>query len=109
MVELLVRWVNMEVAPIDEDEAYIKKLVKGEDSVRNPKFSYDYSPLTFNMKDVLRFNEASDKMCTTIRFADNESCVVKIEYKAFQQLYMECTGTTIHLVDIEVDEDDLDV
>lgn len=112
MVELLVRWTDIQKVHTDETEAYLKKIIDGdEDQHHNAKVVYSYSAMTFNIRDVIRFNKAGDAQHTTIRFADNTSNVVKVTYRDFQKLYVETTGLIIQsfmpegYIEMEKDED----
>jgi hypothetical protein len=98
MIELQVRWIDMQMPDEDAAEAYIKKLVHGEQA-KKPKFVYDYAPMSFDIEDVKRFNRANDAGCTVLRFKDGDSCVVKMSYEHFQALWSDQTGKTIYIIE----------
>lgn len=89
---MLVRFTEITMPQIDQSELELRRVIDGEDAHITPKFKHDFAPMTFDMADVKCFNESNDKSCTTIRFKGKEdSNVVKVDYKTFQNIYMEAT------------------
>jgi hypothetical protein len=93
-IEVLVRWTEVKRQSNDE-ETKLKKLLNGDESKGQPEIYYDYSPMVLDIDDIARFNRGSSPDITTLRFKDGEGCVIKCPYKAFVDIYMECTGKTI--------------
>lgn len=100
IIEALVRWTEVKFEDTDPQEEYISRLKNGEEEMKAPKISYDYSPMCFDINDVVRWNKTNSDEFTTLRFADGESFVVKIPYDYFMKLYMEHTGKAVKKVQV---------
>jgi hypothetical protein len=98
IVEVLVRWTDMQLKNMDAKEIELKRIIDGEEMSASAEFSYSFGPMCFNMDDVVRFNRSNDDGYTTIRFKDGDGYVVQVDYDAFKQLYAECTGKVINVV-----------
>lgn len=110
-IEALVRWSSFSVKQQDSTEAYLKRLVDGEESEQDIRAEvvHEYSPLVFDMDDVSRFNKANDPDHTTLRFYDSDVFVVKIPYEQFRDLYSEQTGKVIlSVLPVEESEEEQD-
>jgi len=99
IVEAMVRWTEMRIKQNDEGEAQLKRLLNGEnESGFTPEFYHDYSPMTFDMDDVARFNRSADRKSTTVRFKDGDAYIMNLTYEEFQALFSQCTKKDVHTV-----------
>lgn len=97
-IEVLVRWTEFKQIKQDDNDAYVKRLVEGDEANRGmmkAQVFYDYSPMVMDINDIARFNRSNDPNFTTLRMKDGEGYVISYPYKDWIQLYMELTGKTI--------------
>jgi hypothetical protein len=95
-VEALVRWSELKFTGNNEsEEAYLKRLVDGEEPKNKAEIFYEYSPMVFDTDDISRFNRSNDKEHTTLRFKDGDGYVIKYPYADFMEFYIESTGKTV--------------
>ena len=94
MIEVLVRWTELSPPdPEDAEKDRLNRLISGDEAPGQlMKMRYDHSPMTFELNDVVRYNQPHDPNYTTIRFTDGDSYVVKIPYEKFHDVYTEGTG-----------------
>jgi|SRR5688572_4646896 len=98
IVEVMVRWTDMQLKNMDAKEIELKKLIEGEEVGAAAEFSYSYGPMCFDMNDIARFNRSHEDGLTTIRFKDGDGYVIQVDFEAFKQLYAECTGKVINVL-----------
>lgn len=100
LIEALVRWTELDYKRDDSDEAYAKRIISGEETgpMSAPKFVFDFSPMVFDLNDIVRFNRAHDPNYTTLRFKDGDGFVIKYPYKEFLALWIELTGKNIQCI-----------
>lgn len=108
-VDFLCRFLKpMKKEVLDEIEQYLKsqKIIYGDDFDissereklmlnRSSNEKYEYSALSFDLKDVKIFNAADDKH-VSVRFYGGESFVIKCDYETFRGIFQFCTGRIIH-------------
>lgn len=100
LVEVLVRWTEVKVKKTDDNDEYVKRLIKGEsDEEQNPYKNlvayYDYSPMVIDLYDIARFNRSNDPNFTTLRMKDEEGYVIRYPYVEFCELYSQALGRQI--------------
>jgi uncharacterized GH25 family protein len=95
MIEALVRWTEMKFKESDKAEDYLKQVIDGEDPIPQAEITTEFSPMVFDMEDVVRFNRANTENLTTVRFDDGDVFVVSVPYKKFCELYIQATGKSI--------------
>lgn len=104
-VDFLCRFLKpVDKEKLEEFEEYAKaqKLILGEDfnfdAERNEYLGddlYEYSPISFDLKDVKLFNGADD-IHTSIRFYGNDAFIIKCDYEKFREIYQSLSGKVIH-------------
>lgn len=98
VVEVVVRWTDMQLKNMDSKEIELKRIIDGEEASISAEMSYSYGPMCFDMNDIARFNRSNDDGFTTVRFKDGDGYVVQVDFQAFKQLYAECTGKVINVI-----------
>lgn len=102
LVEALVRWTEIKLKKEDQEEAFLKRIVDGDETAGagmvQPEFYYEFSPLTFDMADVSKFNRGAEANYTTVRFVDGDAFTIKVPYLDFQELYSQFTGKIVHSI-----------
>jgi hypothetical protein len=106
IIEALARWTELKpgkINPNNDDE--INRLINGEIHEEGEEsysaaleVSYEYSPIVFNLRDVVRFNRSHDKDHVTLRFKDGEGQVIKFPYESWIKMYSELTGMAINSI-----------
>jgi hypothetical protein len=95
-IEVLVRWTELKMKERNDGEAYLKRIVDGEDNpYDNLQAYHDYSPMVIDIYDIARFNKSHDTRFTTLRMKDGDGYVIKYPYKDFMELYISSTGRSI--------------
>lgn len=105
-IELLCRFnVDPDDATMDEinEKLNTEELIQGDRFNKNKEYLklvkqhklYDYTPLTFNLRDV-RFINPVDNEHTTLRFFDGSMYTFKINYTNFKTIYQTLLATMIH-------------
>lgn len=105
-VEFLCRFLKQPSRDVlDEIDEYLhnQKLIRNDfdvDHERNKLLfkrddKYEYSPLSFDLKDVKMSNSADDEH-TYLRFYGGEQFVIKCDYETFKNMYQFFNGSLIH-------------
>lgn len=95
-VQLPVRWSDHR-KPSNNSEAYLRKIIDGEEPTEDEEIEYVYGSLIIDTKDIRSYNDIDEEHCI-LRTYFNDSYCVALNFEDLKQVMSELTGDNITII-----------